>query len=273
MDYLCVFDMDETLLSPDKTISSRNEEALAKLREAGIGITIATGRSPLMIGKYADMLSLSLPVVACNGGALVKPENAEVIWECPIEDTILRNLLSYLIDQKTDFLIYSSKKTYYATGSRRVQIFHTYNSTVPPHQQVPLQEFTMDDMNRSLPDVIKVLVYLPTAEQEAYLRGITELETVNSGEGVFDIMQNGSTKGNGIRSLSEYLQIPLQNIVVFGDSENDISMFTCGAVGVAMGNSLDEIKMYARYVTGSNFESGVAQAVYDFVLPHFGIKA
>ena len=86
------------------------------------------------------------------------------------------------------------------------------------------------------------------------------------------IMQDGSTKGNAVLSLAKHLGIPIENVAVFGDNENDLSMFACGAISVAMGNSRDRIKESASYVTGSNRESGVAQAIESYVLPLFGKK-
>jgi len=153
----------------------------------------------------------------------------------------------------------------------RVNIFREYNKTVPPDAQAPLQEFTYTDLNVMPVGVNKVLLAWPTPEQCAFVKAIPGLEAVFSRPTSFDIMQDGSTKGSGVLALSKYTGIPVENIAVFGDSENDISMFTCGALGIAMGNSREDLKAKARYVTGTCMESGVAQGIYQYVLPHFGL--
>jgi len=271
MNHLCVFDLDDTLLSPDNSISSDNRAALGRLRDLDIGITIATGRSPFMTGKYVGMLSLALPVICCNGGMLISPDVSGIIWENPIRQQTLYTLLRYLLDQRTDFLAYTAKEVYFAPKSVRVNMFRENSGNIPPHVRVPLHEFTYADLDSIPPDVDKVLLACPTPEQCAYVKSIPGLEAVFSGPISFDIMQEGSTKGNGVLALSKYTGIPVENIAVFGDSENDISMFTCGALGIAMGNSRDNIKAKARYVTGTNVESGVAQGIYKYVLPYFGL--
>ena len=272
MKYVCVFDLDDTLLSPDNSVSTDNKLALQKLRDLDVGITIATGRSPFMTRKYVDMLSLTLPVICCNGGMLIQPDDSGIIWENPIHPQTLSILLQYLLDQQADFLIYSGKAVYYTHGSVRVNIFRDYNQTVPPDAQAPLQEFTYADLN-AIPDGInKVLLSCPTPEQCTFVKSIPGLEAVFSGSTLFDILQDGSTKGNGVLALSKYTGIPVENIAVFGDSENDISMFTCGALSIAMGNSPDEIKEKARYITGTCMESGVAQGIYKYVIPYFGLS-
>ena len=271
MKYLCVFDLDDTLLSPDNSISPKNIEALQKLRDLDVGVTIATGRSSFLVRKYTELLSLTLPVICCNGGMLIKPDNSGIIWENPIHPQTLRTLLLYLLDQRADFLAYTGKMVYYAHESVRINVFREYNKTVPPDAQAPLYEFTYADLNAIPVGINKVLLASPTPEQCAYVKSLPGLEAVFSGPTAFDIMQEGSTKGNGVLALSKYLSIPVENIAVFGDSENDISMFTCGALGIAMGHGHNKAKAQARYVTGTNMESGVAQGIYKYVLPYFGL--
>lgn len=276
MKYLCIFDLDETLLSSDKNISAENIEAIHKLSEMGVGVTIATGRSQFLFRKYAEQLSITLPVITCNGGILFSPQNAEIIWKNTIEDIDVRNLLSYLFEQRADFLAYSDHMVYFPQGSKKISVFHNYNKTVPADRQAPLQEITYDYLstasNQSLPNIAKILLYNASDEQTAYLKSVSGLEVVSSMEKCLDIMKKGTTKGNALVSLAELLQIPLQNIAAFGDNENDISMFTSGVLGIAMGNSSAFVRKKARYVTGTNNESGVAQGIYKYVLPYFGLS-
>src|SRR5664279_4897222 len=99
MNQLCIFDMDETLLSTDKSITGENIKAIQKLRELNIGVSIATGRGPCLTGKYVDILSLNLPIIACNGGLLVTPDHYDVIWENPIEKELIKIVLRYVISE------------------------------------------------------------------------------------------------------------------------------------------------------------------------------
>jgi len=270
MDYLCIFDMDETLLSPDKSISAENVTALKKIKDLGIGVSIATGRSPALTGKYVDLLSLDLPIITCNGGLLVTPDNHEIIWENPIDKNLLNAVLRYVISEKADFIAHTNEAIYYYPSSSHVNHFYEYNRTAPANRQAILRLVSSIDLNKPLPDIIKVLIFDPTREQREYLKGIIGLEVLSSMSDVLDIMQQGSTKGNAVVMLAKHLSIPIENIAVFGDNENDISMFTCGAIGIAMGNSSEVVKSYAKFVTLSNEESGVSHAISTYVLPRFG---
>lgn len=69
------------------------------------------------------------------------------------------------------------------------------------------------------------------------------------------------TKGSGLRELCEFLNIDLAETVAVGDAHNDIEILQVAGVGVAMGNSIDEIKKIADFVTLDNDNDGVAAAV------------
>ena len=87
------------------------------------------------------------------------------------------------------------------------------------------------------------------------------LEVTASMSSVIDIMAKGSTKGNAVVALAEHLNVPLSDVYCFGDNDNDVSMFTCGAVGIAMGNATEEAKSKASIITRNCKDDGVAYAI------------
>ena len=66
--------------------------------------------------------------------------------------------------------------------------------------------------------------------------------------------------------MADYCNIPIENVVAFGDGGNDIPMLEVAGVGVAMGNATDEVKNHADHVTTSVDDNGIANA-----LSHLGI--
>ena len=50
----------------------------------------------------------------------------------------------------------------------------------------------------------------------------------------------------------------LDNVMTFGDEENDFEMIAQAGVGVAMGNAIPQIKQVANAETLTNNEDGVA---------------
>ncbi|HLQ70684.1 MAG TPA: HAD hydrolase family protein, partial [Bacillota bacterium] len=74
-----------------------------------------------------------------------------------------------------------------------------------------------------------------------------------------------ASKGNAVRYLAKVLNKTLSVSMAVGDSGNDTSMFAAVSDSYAMANADDEVKSKAKYVTGTNDEDGVAQAIYDFL--------
>lgn len=84
----------------------------------------------------------------------------------------------------------------------------------------------------------------------------------NSGE----ITKSAFTKGSAVRYLSEYLEIPIEDTIAIGDSENDIGMLKAAGTGIAMGDAFDYVKKAADDVTGSVKEDGVYYAFRKYGL-------
>jgi hypothetical protein len=88
-----------------------------------------------------------------------------------------------------------------------------------------------------------------------------------------DVTHPEANKGFVVRRLSEMLQIPTAEIATIGDMPNDISMFVQSGISIAMGQSSDEVKKAATYVTASSEEEGFAEAVERYVLAPCVISA
>ena len=79
-----------------------------------------------------------------------------------------------------------------------------------------------------------------------------------------EVSNEDSGKGRGILHLCELLGIDPAHTMACGDEENDLDMIRRAAFGVAMANALDSVKREADFVTKSNEEDGVADAIEEF---------
>ena len=98
------------------------------------------------------------------------------------------------------------------------------------------------------------------------LKQFDSLELVGSLKYNIEINAAGVNKGKGLLELGEILGISREEIMAFGDGDNDIAMLREVGFGVAMQNADEEVKAVADYVTGSNDEDGVTKAIARFVL-------
>ena len=75
-----------------------------------------------------------------------------------------------------------------------------------------------------------------------------------------DLISKGSNKATGIKKILEHYNIPLEESIAIGDSHNDIEMLEQSKISIAMGNSTDEIKQMADFVTTDIDEDGLYNA-------------
>lgn len=67
-----------------------------------------------------------------------------------------------------------------------------------------------------------------------------------------------ASKENAVAALCKEMNVPLENVMVFGDDFNDIGLFNLCGWPVAMGNAIDELKMRSKEITETNNNDGVA---------------
>ncbi len=79
-----------------------------------------------------------------------------------------------------------------------------------------------------------------------------------------DITAKGNTKQKGMEHILEYFGMDVSETMAFGDGGNDIPMLRFAEIGVAMGNSSEEVQQHANYVTTSVDEDGIANALKHF---------
>lgn len=75
-----------------------------------------------------------------------------------------------------------------------------------------------------------------------------------------DLISKNSNKATGIKKILEYYNIPLEDTISIGDGHNDIEMLKQSKISIAMGNSTDEIKEMADFVTTDIDEDGLYNA-------------
>jgi hydroxymethylpyrimidine pyrophosphatase-like HAD family hydrolase len=71
---LLIADVDGTLVTKDKILTERAQQAVRRLHEAGIAFAITSGRPPRGMSMLVAPLQLITPIAAFNGGMFVKPD-------------------------------------------------------------------------------------------------------------------------------------------------------------------------------------------------------
>lgn len=263
--------MDGTLLNSEGIITEENEAALKKLQQKGIEVMIASGRLDLMVKRYIQQLDLTGHVISCNGGLIRNIKTREIVYSCAMDKCMVREILTHCIENQIDFLVYTAQIMFANKNNPRALRYEILHKEIAQDLQFEvkyLEDSVMKDIEEL--DVLKILLILDNQEQvDYYINRYSEyeqLEVVSSSLGLVDIMAANTTKGKAIKILAEKQKVKLEEIIAFGDNYNDLTMLQCVGMPIAMENSVDEIKVVAKYITKSNDESGVAYAINQLKL-------
>lgn len=278
-------DMDGTLLGDDHRIASETLEAIKEAQEAGIRFMIATGRN--FKGAMAELQDTGL---VCD---YVVGSGAEV--RDPMQNVIETRVLSRELCRR----VYKSVKKFPVSV-----IFCTdgYDYRVGTPEEVEeslILELQLFHENMTREEILKTSVYRRIKENSKVVSGLKEMEekkipvykiflfsddtdmleqidkvlgenrdiaVASSFPTNLEITDVRAQKGPVLKNYIERLGYAMDEVMVFGDSLNDLSMLEMdfGAT-VAMENASPEVKAAAKYVTKSNNEHGVAYAIRELL--------
>lgn len=263
---MITIDLDGTLLRSDGTVSDHTVEVLQAARKKGVVVAISTGRMYTTASPYGKRLGLGdSPMILFAGGLIQTIETKKKLFEhpIPVDDTLALLALAkqhdWQIQTYIDDVLRVAKdepliREYEAaTHCKAVICGDAFYTTVPSgSNKMLLRGYSHEELVEKKALIEKELPgrYMICFSEPTFL----------------EVMPKGIDKGVGIEKLGEVYGIDVENIMALGDSQNDIDMLKAAGFPVVMANASDEIKQYAKHITLSNNEDGVAAAVEQFVL-------
>lgn len=260
---LLAVDLDSTLIGPDLHVLPRDREAIAHAREAGVRLTIATGRGFPITQRYALDLSLTTPVICYQGGLVKHPTSGKVLYEATLPPDAYAEAVQLARQHDLDFHVYVGDTAYLAE-LRRSRAFYNRWFSLPFRQVHDL----VTDLEHP------PTKFLITAEEEEAdeiekawkARFDGRLQIVRSHPLFVEGTSLGVSKGHALARLAAHLGIAREVVIAVGDNDNDRSMIEWAGLGVAMDSAPRDLKDAADYVAPAQSEAGVAHVIKRFVL-------
>jgi hypothetical protein len=275
---LLALDIDGTLTDPNFQVPARNIAALRAAHQTGIEIMLATGRRHDYALPIAQELGFPLWLISSNG-ALIRSSAGETFFTDRLPAKTAAELIQYMdgfrghavltFDRATtvpgnDSLVLESADELNKTVSRWLEINRPYIKFVSPLEDA----LTEDPLQAMYCGRVAVMQALQQRlSQAVFLDKITVLKTQYDHRDlcILDILNRECSKGHALRRWAEERGIPREQVMAIGDNHNDLEMLEFAGVAVVMGNASHELKQSGWMVTGSNEESGVAQAVEEIL--------
>ena len=261
---LVVSDVDGTLVTTQKRVTERTRAAVAALHAQNIRFTVVSSRPPFGLRMLIDMLGITAPVAAFNGGAIASPA-LQILNQCSIAGDVAREVVAFLDAQRVGVWVFTGEEWL----TRDLGGAHVSHETITVQQRPHVVENFDAVINRAgkIVGVSDDFARLEAVEGEAQARFATRAVAVRSQNYYLDFVAPGIDKGSAVRQIAETVGVPLSEIVTLGDGENDVPMFRQAGFSIAMGNASDAVKGEARETTLTNDEDGFAAAVERVILP------
>ena len=273
------FDIDGTLVNDRKSVLKSTKEAIKIVKDQGVLVGVATGRGPFFVKDLMDELDLDF-AVTYNGQYIFNKER--VLFASPIDKRSLRQVIAYAKENRKEIAMGTRQDV---IGSRIMSfglsplsqlvsrfvpkfltrtVSHSFNRMVS--KALPQKEDDLLDLINQ--PIYQVLMLMTPEESNQAASEFEYLKFTRSNPFAADIINQGNSKLEGIRRVGKEYGFDLNQVMAFGDSDNDLEMLAGVGMSVAMGNGSSSVKEVAKHITTSNQEDGIHKA-----LEHFGVLA
>nr|WP_245335115.1 Cof-type HAD-IIB family hydrolase [Streptococcus oricebi] len=267
------------MVNDSRTVLKSTEQAIQNLKEQGILVGLATGRGPFFVQPFMEALDLDF-AVTYNGQYVFSKDR--VISANPIDKQSLRAIIDYARAHKKEIALgtkdgvlgskimtfgmsrFSQRTSRFVPKKMTSYVSHTFNRFVSkalPQQKADLLKLIQEP-------IYQVLMLASPEESQQIEETFSHLKFTRSSPFAADIINQGVSKLEGIKRVGQEYGFTIDQVMAFGDSDNDLEMLSGVGLSIAMGNSTSQVKEIAKHTTSSNSQDGIHKA-----LEHFGILA
>lgn len=256
------FDMDDTLLRDDRTISPYTVEVLRRAARLGVRVIPASGRAQGSLRGFVEELGCAAAYITCNGAELWRGDHTLIHREM-LDVPLARECAAFAAERDCYCQVYYGDRFYYSQRGEYAKSYAAssllegeYVGDVAAFIQEPTTKVLMMAAPEKIADML--------AEARARLAGRAQVTC--SKPYFLEINPLLATKGNALARAAEALGFDMARAVAFGDSLNDLSMLEAAGLGVAMENGREDVKALIPTHCGRNEEDGVARFIEQHLL-------
>lgn len=259
---MIVMDLDGTLLTREQTILPYTRKVLMDYQQKGISLVLSSGRdidSIQNIGSMLKMEEYEQNAYICLNGLEIYDMNKRLLHKeekLTYDDAVKLDMLAkkYHIDMVLFFEDCLSIMEY---GHSDIINEHFMTATKNKVDHI-------DDIPKANFDCLKKVAFI----QHSKIMNNIISNLQKEADGYFELCMVepewieinplGLSKGKALLELAKIKNISIENIIAFGNGENDIDMLKVAGTGVAMNNSFDSVKKAADDICGDCKDDGIA---------------
>jgi len=284
---LIASDIDGTIINENHVVTKETAELLKKLTDHDIHFVLATGRAYSGAKEIYDQIGFkdnNNGIICLNGlrsyNFLTDEKNeltSLTIEDCyNIEKIGIQYYMGILYCFDETIYLQMDERSFedFALSGDRGQ-FRYFREDANLNRINSFQE--IESKVRDGNSISKIVFvqsddYLDLVGPRINQEFIGKYNFMMVGKGWAEIIPTYINKGNTLKAYANALGIAMDEVIAFGDAENDISMLAVASIGVAVGNAMDSVKEIANEVGLSNSENGVIVKIKELIKRTNGVN-
>ncbi|HJJ12300.1 MAG TPA: Cof-type HAD-IIB family hydrolase [Clostridiaceae bacterium] len=287
---LITVDLDGTLLNKYGEVSEYTKNIIKKVTDQGILVVLASGRISESVLTIAKEIGANKYYISGNGSVLYDMQKKEIIYEKYLSKEKVLELIELCEKNSIYYNIYTESSVIAKSLNYNVAFYNYENTKKSSDKKTEIN--IVDDVynyiktlntNKFLKMTIcdeNKIVFSSILRKVKDIPGIDVLEVshmskkkikmgtkeVSVGYYYTEVSSKNVDKWYAIEEIMKKENIAKEEVISFGDNNNDILMIKNAGLGVAMGHSNEQVKKVAKFVTQTNDEDGVAKALENIIL-------
>lgn len=264
---LIALDLDGTIFADDLIISERMRRAIRHAQDAGVIVTIATGRMFRSARQIAEDLDIKEHLICYQGAMIAHSTTGEVLYHKTVPLDLTRQIIRETTSRGLHLNLYLNDNIYVSKITPEAEFYSRINMDMPLNAVGDLNAW-LDTQGGAEPT--KLVIVTDAERTDATLALFTELygnhlQVTKSHPRFTEFTNADCTKGRALAFLASHLGVKREAVMAIGDGHNDLDMIAWAGYGVAMSTSPQALVSAARIVTGTLAEDGAAVVIEDNV--------
>lgn len=263
---LIASDLDGTLRNENHCLDEKTVNYLKKLAGRRIEFILASGRAMELIEPLFAKYDFRCGVIALNG-ALVYDAEGKTLWRKAMDRTQAKaltdwirrqGLLGIAVMEKGNWC--SDPKAYQKRMEAIVKGMTDPVLFAEEHGFLTLTKTPFEELG----DCYKIEIYSPLRSLMDTLQRTTEFKVSMTGKDVIEITDGAASKGAALKQICDQRRLKNQEVLCFGDSENDLEMLEAFRYGHIMRNAEERLQAQINHIAPANTAYGVLRVIENY---------
>ena len=258
---LIAIDIDDTLITHDRTIPDRVAKSIQKARDKGVHVVLCTGRTRKGAQRYYDEIALDTLFITA-GGAEVFDAQGKRQYAQPVDPALTKELLKYAHDNCLHAQVFIDGELVYKEQNKYSDLYEESYG----HPGIVMNDI-MDQESITTPKVLFVIEKDIMCDIKQQTMDLFPTLTIKQSKPNFlEFAHPDVDKGKALKFVADFYQVDREDIIAIGDNDIDIPMIEYAGLGVVVENASNTVKKSADVICASSDDGGVADVIEKYIL-------